>query len=330
MKALVTGGCGFIGSNLVKKLFEDGWKVDVVDNMSNGYIDFLGDLKIRCIPSAAFLKHYNDQFKNSDNSDIMVIQDDFASPAMLNHVHDGNYDIIFHCAANPRVEYSVQKPVETTDENVFKTVKLFTAAKGKVKRIVFSSSCSVYGDSWNLPTVEDYGRNPNSPYALQKQWVEQLSRLYCKLYDIDIVCLRYFNVYGPNQYGDSPYSTAISAWCNRVKESRSLRSDGDGEQTRDMVFVGDVVRANILAANRKENFRGICINIGTGKSISNNDILKIFIEKFSDIEIRHAPERPGDVKHTLSCIKKARKELGFTAEVKIKDGLQKTFEWWEI
>lgn len=330
MRALVTGGCGFIGSNLARELFNSGWKVDVVDDMSNGHLHFLGGIKTRCLPSASFLEHYNSQHKISIVDEVLVIQDDFASLNMLKYINDGNYDIIFHCAANPRVEYSVQNPVETTDDNVYKTVKLYTAAIGKVKRIVFSSSCSVYGDCWRLPTGEFDGKNPNSPYALQKKWIEDLSTLYSKLYDLDSICLRYFNVYGPSQYGDSPYSTAISSWCNKVKEGLPLRSDGDGNQTRDMVFVGDVVRANILAAVRKEKFLGKTINIGTGKSISNNDILSIFRNRFDNIEIYNAPARPGDVRHTLADVKLARQEINFIAEVDIVEGLNKTFDWWEI
>ena len=330
MRALVTGGCGFIGSNLARKLYDSGWKVDIVDDMSNGHLHFLGGIKTRCLPSASFLEHYNNQHRITVVDEVVVIQDDFASLNMLKYINDGNYDIIFHCAANPRVEYSVQNPVETTDDNVYKTVKLYTAAIGKVKRIVFSSSCSVYGDCWRLPTGEFDGKNPNSPYALQKKWIEDLSVLYSKLYDLDSICLRYFNVYGPSQYGDSPYSTAISSWCNKVKDGLPLRSDGDGNQTRDMVFVGDVVRANILAAVREEKCQGKTINIGTGKSISNNDILSIFKDRFENIEIYNAPARPGDVRHTLADVKLAREEINFVSEVDILEGLNKTFDWWEI
>jgi len=330
VRALVTGGCGFIGSNLTRELYKNGWKVDIVDDMSNGHLHFLGNIKTRCLPSAGFLKHYNDIHKTSIVDEVLVIQDDFASLNMLKYINDGNYDVIFHCAANPRVEYSVQNPVETTDDNVYKTVKLYTAAINKVKRIVFSSSCSVYGDSWRLPTGESDGKNPNSPYALQKMWIEELSVLYSKLYKLDSVCLRYFNVYGPSQYGDSPYSTAISSWCNKVKSGEPLRSDGDGEQTRDMVFVEDVVRANILAATRSKDFYGKSINIGTGKSVSNNKILSVFKERFKEIEVCNAPARPGDVRHTLAEVKIAREEINFVAKIDINQGLSKTFDWWEI
>ena len=164
---------------------------------------------------------------------------------------------------------------------------------------------SFYGEPWSLPTVEAHGKNPNSPYALQKLCVEEYARLYSKVYGLDIACLRYFNVYGPNQFGDSPYSTAIVSWCDKVKKGLPLRSDGDGTQTRDMVFVEDVADANILAATREEKFSGACFNIGTGKSYSNNEILAIFKEKFSNIEIVNAPSRAGDVKHTLASTRKA-------------------------
>ncbi len=150
------------------------------------------------------------------------------------------------------------------------------------------------------------------------------------LYGTDSVCLRYFNVYGPMQLGDSPYSTAISAWCNRVKNGEPLRSDGDGEQTRDMVFVGDVVRANILAATREEGFSGDVINIGTGKSVSNNQILQLFKSKFNDIQINHAPARPGDVRDTQALNSKAKNLLSWAPEVSLEEGLKRTWAWWGL
>ena len=328
MRALVTGGCGFIGSCISKKLVDSGWDVEIVDDMSNGNYEFLDGYRIRSVP-VQLGESFENQVKKQEHQ-ILVLVGDFTSYEVVRRIVEKKYDVIFHCAANPRVEYSVQNPVETTDENLTKTIKLFTHSIGNVKRIVFSSSCSIYGDPWTLPTTESHGKNPNSPYALQKLCVEEFARLYSKTYDLDIACLRYFNVYGPYQYGGSPYSTAIVSWCDKVKNGLPLRSDGDGTQSRDMVFVEDVARANILAATHKENFSGKCINIGTGASYTNNQILDIFKSKLPDIEISHAPERSGDVKHTQACTKEARNFLGFRTEYSLEEGLEKTFDWWEI
>jgi nucleoside-diphosphate-sugar epimerase len=326
MRALVTGGCGFIGSNIVKSLHSEGWEIDIVDDMSNGHYEFLDGLEIKVVPCQ--LGHIFDDQTKIDKNKILVLEGDFVSDEIVRRVVEKKYDVIFHCAANPRVEYSVQNPLETTNENLMKTVRLFTHSIGNVKRIVFSSSCSVYGDPKDLPTSENQEIDPNSPYALQKLSCEHFAKVYCKLYDLDIVCLRYFNVYGPNQYGGSPYSTAIVSWCDKVKNDQPLRSDGDGTQTRDMVFVEDVARANLLAASREKDFLGECINIGTGESLSNNEILEIFNSKFPDLKIVNAPPRPGDVKHTLCCTQKAEKELGFKAHHDLKQGIEKVFEWW--
>ncbi len=328
MRALVTGGCGFIGSCLSKKLVDSGWTVDIVDDMSNGHLEFLDNYSFRVVPIQ--LGAHFEEKASRKKEDILVLQGDFTHNEVVRRVVEKKYDTIFHLAANPRVEYSVQCPLETTDENLTKTIKLFTHSIGNVNRVVFSSSCSVYGDPFFLPTTEDHGKNPNSPYALQKLCAEDYAKLYSKIYNIDIVSLRYFNVYGPNQYGGSPYSTAIVSWCDKVKNGKSLRSDGDGTQTRDMIFVEDVAQANILAANRKEKFSGDCINIGTGKSYSNNEILDKFKDKFENIKITNAPSRPGDVKHTLCCVKTAREKLGFTAEHSLDLGLEKIFSWWEL
>ena len=328
MRALVTGGCGFIGSCISKKLIDLGWNVEIVDDMSNGDYEFLDGYRIRSVP-VQLGSSFEKQVKNKEH-EILVLVGDFISHEVVRRIVEKKYDVIFHCAANPRVEYSVQNPVETTDENLTKTIKLFTHAIGNVKRIVFSSSCSVYGDPWQLPTTESHGKNPNSPYALQKLCVEEFARLYSKIYDLDVACLRYFNVYGPYQYGGSPYSTAIVSWCDKIKNGKFLRSDGDGTQSRDMVFVEDVADANILAATHKESFGGRCINIGTGVSYTNNQILDIFKSKFSNLKIEHASERPGDVKHTQSCGREAKKFLGFEPKHSLEEGLNKTFKWWKI
>ena len=295
-RALITGGCGFIGSNLAKEL---------VAQVESGTI-------------------------KRPNSQILVIQDDFASPFVLNRIHEKNYDVIFHQAAIPRVSYSVENPYETTNTNINKTVLLFESARDSVDRIVFASSSSVYGGAENMPTKEaDTPKSPKSPYAWQKSSIEDFASLCWNLYSLDVVCLRYFNVFGPGQYGDSPYSTAVSAWCHAAKNNLECRSDGDGTQSRDMCYIDNIVSANILAANRKESFKGEFYNIACGDRTTNNEILEYFKSKFN-VKVKNAPWRSGDVMHTQADIEKARKDFGYQPLVRFWEGIEKTVEWWKI
>jgi len=333
MKALVTGGCGFIGSNLTKELVKLGWTVDVVDNLSSGDLDSLEGLNVRHIPGGSFLRHFYESLEINNNhrksDEVIVIPDDFSHAGVLSHISDKNYDIVFHQAAVPRVGYSVENPAETTYENIAKTVSLFEACAGNVKRIVWASSSSVYGGADTMPTKEVERGNslPKSPYAWQKFAIEDYAKLCADLYDLDIVCLRYFNVFGPGQKGDSAYSPAVSAWCHATKTGAALRSDGDGEQTRDMCYIDNVVQSNILAASSSKPFNGRCYNIACGDSVSNNQILDFFIKNF-EINIVHVPERPGDVKHTLADISRAVDELGYEPTVSFWEGLKLTLAWW--
>ncbi len=332
-KVLVTGGAGFIGSHLVKKLVSMGsYDVDVVDNLSSGSLEALEGLDFRCVASG-LLPVYERSEEDSDPSQLLVITGDFTDPNVLDRIKNTKYDLVFHLAANPRVSYSVENPTVTTEENVYKTVALFEMCqKSDVRRIVFSSSSSVYGNIEQLPTQEESAQTacPQSPYGLQKKICEDYAKLFFSLYGFDIVSLRYFNVYGPGQLGNSAYATAISAWCNSLHFGKPLRSDGDGNQTRDMIFVEDVVHANILAAEApRQSVAGKCFNIATGKSISNNEILDMFVSQFGDsITIKTAPERPGDVKHTLACTTLSEEFLGFRAKTSFEEGIQKTWDWW--
>ncbi len=326
MRALVTGGCGFIGSNLVKKLVSLGWKIDVVDDLSNGDIENISPIDIRVV-TPGLLNGYD---SSRESGKTLVITGDFASPQVLSRVVEKKYDIVFHLAALPRVEYSVKNPVITTEQNVTKTVLLMTACIDNIKRLVFSSSSAIYGNSEdNFPSLELGQSSPESPYALQKRVVEDYCSLYSRIYGLDSICLRYFNAYGPGQLGDSPYSTAISAWMDKIKKGLPLRSDGDGEQTRDMIYVDDIVEANLIASLQEGKFDGDIFNIGTGKSYSNNYIIELLGENF-ELNIVKAPERLGDVKHTRADVSKAENVLGFKSRVGLKKGLQKTIEWWGL
>ena len=334
-KALVTGGCGFIGSNLTKELVKKGWQVDVVDDMSNGHIDLLKDLNCRFLPGGGFIKAYNLHYKGLDKDrpedEVIVIEDDFASSFMLEYIGTGAYDVVFHQAAIPRVSYSVEYPIQTTDTNVLKTIKLFEACSYSVDRVVFASSSSVYGGAKVLPTKETTIKNPKSPYAWQKSVIEEYAKLCHSLYDLDVVCLRYFNVFGPGQYGDSPYSTAVSAWCHAIKNDLECRSDGDGEQSRDMCYIDNIVYANIRAANYFESFEGECYNVACGDRVTNNEILNYLKDRFGDrVKIKNAPERVGDVKHTQADITKIYTDIGYTVQKRFWEGLEETVKWWQI
>ena len=328
-KALVTGGCGFIGSNLTKELVRQGWQVDVVDDMSNGHLELLEGLKLRVLMNGSFYTAYKMQDLERKQKEVLVIQDDFADDNVLSAVYQGTYDVIFHQAAVPRVSYSVEEPWHTTNVNIGKTVKLFEASRGAVNRIVWASSSSVYGGANELPTKESTPKNPKSPYAWQKSAIEDFARQCWDLYELDIVCLRYFNVFGPGQYGSSPYSTAVSAWCHATKNGTECRSDGDGSQTRDMSYIDNTVSANILAAKAPGPFKGEAYNIACNSRVANKEILDYFVSEFGS-KVKHAPWRLGDVMHTQADISKAKRDFGYEPLVKFWEGLEKTIQWWGL
>ena len=332
LRALVTGGCGFIGSNLVHLLVSKGWKVDVIDDLSTGDIDFLEGLRVRSI-LGGLLPQYESLYEHARSRDtVLVAQGDIEDPHILSRIERGFYDVVFHLAANPRVAFSVENPAATFDVNVTRTARLVESIRKSQSRVrlVFSSTSAVYGNVEMLPTPEGHPTDPQSPYGLQKLTVEHFLRQSHRLWGLDAVSLRYANVYGPRQRGDSAYSTAISAWCNATASGNPLRSDGDGQQTRDMVFVEDVARANLLAAHREEPFRGEAINIGTGTRVSNSAILDHFRHRIPSIRVQSAPARLGDVRDTQLDITKAWQELAWTPQVSLEDGLARTWEWWGL
>lgn len=226
-----------------------------------------------------------------------------------------NFDYVFHLAALPSVEYSVLNPSYTMKHNVLATSKLLEWSKdNKVKRFIFSSSSAIYGD----------GNGPKSPYGLHKLMSEQECKLYSELYQLDTVCLRYYNLYSEDQKYGGAYSTAISAWMEMINIKKPLRIDGNGEQTRDFVHVDDVIKANLFCMNHKENFNGKFYDIGSGKSISLNYI-KNYIDQFNEVKWDHRPERIGDVKHTKANIQEML-NLGWTSEISIEEGLERCFK----
>jgi UDP-glucose 4-epimerase len=329
----VTGGAGFIGSNLVRGLVADGWTVDVVDNMSTGHRANLDGLNVRTVPHF-LLSQYNEKYSATRSHDtVLLIEADFQDEGVLERVAGGKYSTVFHLAAIPSITLSVERPNYTNDVNCTRTLTLLEAVRQSPTpvRFIFSSTCAVYGNTDVIPTPEGTAKCPASPYGLQKSFIEDYIKMACKTRGIDALSLRYYNVYGPNQYsGTEAYATVVSAWCYNVSKGLRLRMDGDGEQTRDMVFVGDVVRANILAAERAGKFEGETLNIGSGQSYSNNGILSLFREKFPDVEVHNAPARVGDIRHSQSDITLAREVLGYEPQTNLRDGLLMTWEWWGI
>jgi len=235
---------------------------------------------------------------------------------ILHCLPDEHFDYVFHLAACPRVGYSVEKPSYTLKQNVLVTSTLLEWAKDHgVKRVIFSSSSAVNGNGDGIPT---------SPYGLHKLMNEMECQLFSKLYEIDTVCLRYFNAYSEDQEYGGSYSTAICAWMEMIKNKKPLRIDGDGNQTRDLVHVDDIVSANICAMESLSWFGGKTYNIGSGEAVSMNYI-KDFIDSRHKVVWDHAPERKGDVKHTFADIEETKKDLNWEPKVAISEGLKRCF-----
>lgn len=303
MKVLVTGGAGFIGSNLVKSLLERGDEVVVVDDLSSG--------KEENLPKNENLKFYK---KSILDKDIEKLFDDV--------------NVVFHLAALPRVQFSIKYPERTHEVNVNGTLNLLNICRKKeIKRFVFSSSSSVYGDQDILPLKEDMNSNPMSPYALHKLIGEYYCKLYHKLYGLETVSLRYFNVYGPGQDPEGEYAVLIPKFIKLISNNESPTINGDGEQTRDFSFISDVVNANIKSAlSTNEKIFGEAFNIGSGKNVSvnkvTNEILKL---TNNNIKIKYGPSVV-EPKDTLADISKAENLLGWKPNVNFEEGLKRTIE----
>jgi UDP-glucose 4-epimerase len=249
--ALVTGGAGFIGSHLVDTLVSAGCKVAVLDNLSSG--------------NYSNLKHLEGQFA--------FYQDDIRNPQAINTAAEG-CEVIFHLAAIVSVPQTIEDPVDSAAVNDTGTLLVLDAArKKKARRVIFSSSCAVYGDDRRLPKQEDMDPKPQSPYAVQKLAAEYYARVYYELYGLEAAVLRYFNVYGPRQDPSSPYSGVISIFMTKALHNEPAVIYGDGNQSRDFIYVQDVVRANLLAAAAK-GVGGQVMNIGTGSALVINQLWK--------------------------------------------------------
>ncbi len=287
---LVTGGLGFIGSNLVDALIASGMCVRVIDNLATGRREYLN-------PAAEW------------------IDADIRDASSINHAFDG-VDTVFHVAALPRIPLSIAKPVETHMTNVVGTLNVLIAARdAKVRRVVYSGSSSVYGDQKTMPLNESMAPNPLNPYALQKYVGEQYARMFHRLFAMQTLTLRYFNVYGPRMASEGAYVTVIAAFMDARREHRPLEIHGDGEQTRDFTHVSDVVAANLLAADC-EIADGRAINVGRGDNVSVKRIAAMI-----GGPVIHREGRAGDMRDTLADRSMAEQVLGWHPKISIKDGL---------
>lgn len=307
---LVTGGAGFIGSHIVRALLERGASVRVLDNFSTGKRGNLEGLH------------------DSINGDrIEILEGDVRDALKVTQAVRG-VDVIFHEAAFISVPESMAKPQECFDVNITGTTILFEAArKAGVRRMVLASSAAVYGDSDALPLAEDTPPRPLSPYAVSKRVDEMFAELYTQSFRLEVTALRYFNVYGPRQRPDSMYAAAVPIFISNLREGRAVTVFGDGGQTRDLIFVGDVVRANLIASDHPAA-AGQIFNICTGQETRILDLLDVLYKLIPNSpKPVFAEPRAGDIYKSLGGPAKARRTIGFSAETSLADGLKETVNW---
>jgi len=309
---LVTGGAGFIGSNIVEYLVKYGaGKIKILDNLSTGFLHNI----------EPFLSLPNVEFINGDICDTETCE-----------IACKDVDYILHQAALGSVPRSIKDPQATNKSNVDGFLNMLVAAKNNnIRRFVFASSSSVYGDSTQLPKTENNIGNPLSPYAVSKHVNELYARVFSKCYGLNIVGLRYFNVYGPNQSPTGAYAAAIPLFIHALLTQHSPKIYGDGEQTRDFTFVENAVQANIKAAfTQKPDVSGEIFNIACGDKTSVNDLF-ILLKTISNSSIAptYVDERQGDIRDSLADITHAKNMLGYEPETKTPEGLKITFAWFE-
>ena len=310
-RMLLTGGAGFIGSHLVDRLLNEGFEVTVIDNLDTGRLENIAHHQGR--------EEFH--FVKGDIRHFNLVKETMK-----------DIDAVFHEAALASVTLSVKNPILTNDINVTGTLNLLKASSDlHVKRFIYASSAAIYGDTPSPQKREDMTPNPTSPYGVSKLAAENYVKLFHKVYGLETVSLRYFNVYGPRQRFDiqSAYGGAITIFTNRLLKNMPPIIYGDGEQTRDFVYIQDVVEANMLALNNK-NAAGEVFNIGTGTNISVNKVANILQEIMNkkNLEPVHANPRPTEIRHGYADISKAKRILGFHPEVPLKEGLTKLISWY--
>jgi len=307
--SLVTGAAGFIGSNLVRHLLDQGHHVIALDNLSTGRTENLEGVA----------------------DDITFLEGDVRDRGLMEELCEG-VDYVFHQAALPSVPRSIDKPWAANAHNVNGTLSVFLAARDTdVRRVVFAASSSVYGDTDQLPKQETMCPQPRSPYAVSKHVGELYGAVFSDVYDIETVGLRYFNVFGPRQDPSSDYAAVIPKFIDLLRREEPPVIHGDGEQTRDFTYVENVVQANRKAAQASsEDVSGEIFNVGCGDRVTVNRLaqtLKDIID--TDTEPVHGDPRPGDVRHSQADIQKARDAFGYNPQVGLREGLRRTVEWFE-
>jgi UDP-N-acetylglucosamine 4-epimerase len=308
---LITGGAGFIGSNLVEHFLEDERiaHVRVLDNLSNGYIENIQE----------FFDHPRFEFMEGDIRDY-----DTCLKACE------GIDKISHQAALGSVPRSIENPMQSAEVNILGTINLMHAAvQCKVERIILAFSSSTYGDHQDLPKIEENIGNPLSPYAVTKASIEQFADVFGRTYGLKWIGLRYFNVFGPKQSANNAYAAVIPLFIKAFLKGTDITVNGDGETTRDFTYVENVVEMNnkSLFSNESDSFNST-YNVACGERISLNDVIKVLIEiSETSTVINHIPERRGDVRHSLASIEKAKKSFGYTPKVSFREGLKMTYNW---
>jgi nucleoside-diphosphate-sugar epimerase len=307
-KALVTGGAGFIGSNLVDGLLANGAKVSVIDNLVTGFRENLDEIQ----------------------GDFDFIEGDLNDPAALSQALDG-VEIVFHEAALPSVPRSVADPRETHQACVNGTFNLLLQCKEKgVKRLIYAASSSAYGDQQELPKIETMSPQPLSPYAAAKLTGEYYCSVFQNVYGLETLSLRYFNVFGPRQNPSSQYSGVISRFIDAFMKKEQPIIYGDGEQTRDFTYIDNVIDANIKAAQTSKGL-GQTANVANGERVSLNELFDVMrrVTGMNEVQAQYQPERKGDVKHSQADNTRAREWFGYEKLVGLEEGIKKTIEWWK-
>jgi UDP-glucose 4-epimerase len=310
MKYLVTGGAGFIGSHIARTLLEQGHTVRILDNFSTGKRENIAEL--------------TQQFGRDQ---LEVLEGDVRDASHVKEAVSG-IEIIFHEAAFVSVPQSMDEPQNCFDVNLTGTSQLFDAARrAGVKRAVVASSAAVYGDSDALPSAEETPLMPKSPYAVSKRVNEMYAEMFTNSFNFEVVALRYFNVYGPRQRPDSMYAAAVPIFARRLLDGKPITIYGDGGQTRDLINVRDIVRANIIASEHP-NAAGKIFNVCTGIETRLLDLLEVLYDLFPNApQPEFAAPRAGDLYRSVGSPQKAKDVMGFQAQVSLADGLKETVEW---
>jgi nucleoside-diphosphate-sugar epimerase len=302
---LVTGGAGFIGSHIAERLVERGDSVVVLDNLSTGKVENLAGFRDRIT------------FIEGDLRDLDTVKGAC-----------GGVDYVLHQGALASVPRSIADPMASNEVNVNGTLNLLAAARDAgVKRVVYAGSSSVYGDTPTLPKQEDMPANPLSPYAISKYAGEMYCQVFTRLYDTEAVVLRYFNVFGPRQDPTSQYAAVIPLFVTALQRGEAPHVFGDGEQSRDFTYVANVVEANLLACEASEA-AGQVINVACGDRITINELIEV-MQQLLEVDTKpvYDQPRPGDVKHSMADITRARDLLGYGVVVPLEEGLRRTVEW---